>query len=103
LFFSDGDAFVGLLSVYGVFAAGYVARVVGGSLFGHIGDRFGRRRALLISALVMALATFAVGCLPTYEMIGVLAPVLFTVFRLFQGLSVGGESPFFAFHHRANP
>lgn len=91
LFFPDGDAFVGLLSVYGVFAAGYVARVAGGSLFGHIGDRFGRRRALLISALVMALATFAVGCLPTYGMIGVLAPVLFTIFRLFQGLSVGGE------------
>jgi len=91
LFFSDGGGFIGLLSVYGVFAAGYIARVAGGTLFGHIGDRFGRRRALLLSALVMALATFFVGCLPTFESIGVLAPVLFTIFRLLQGLSVGGE------------
>lgn len=91
LFFPEGNAMAGLLSVYGVFAAGYIARVAGGTVFGHIGDRFGRRRALLISALVMALATFATGCLPTYETIGLLAPVLFTIFRLFQGLSVGGE------------
>jgi MHS family proline/betaine transporter-like MFS transporter len=91
LFFPEADGFIGLLSVYGVFAAGYVARIAGGTLFGHIGDRFGRRRALLLSALVMALATFLVGCLPTYATFGVLAPVLFTILRLLQGLSVGGE------------
>ena len=91
LFFADGGGFVGLLAVYGVFAAGYLARVAGGTMLGHIGDRFGRRRALLLSALVMALATFLVGCLPTIQTIGIAAPVLFTVFRLLQGLSVGGE------------
>jgi MHS family proline/betaine transporter-like MFS transporter len=91
LFFPDGGGFISLLSVYGVFAAGYIARVAGGTLFGHIGDRFGRRRALLLSVLVMALATFFVGCLPTFESIGVIAPVFFTIFRLLQGISVGGE------------
>ena len=91
LFFSDSGGFTGLLSVYGVFAAGYIARVAGGTILGHIGDRFGRRRALLLSALVMALATFLVGCLPTIQTIGIAAPVLFTFFRLLQGLSVGGE------------
>jgi MHS family proline/betaine transporter-like MFS transporter len=91
LFFSDSGGFMGLLSVYGVFAAGYLARVAGGTILGHIGDRFGRRRALLLSALVMALATFLVGCLPTIQTIGIAAPVLFTFFRLLQGLSVGGE------------
>lgn len=91
LFFPDKGGFIGLLSVYGVFAAGYIARVAGGTLFGHIGDRFGRRSALLISAMVMALATFFVGCLPTFATLGVMAPVLFTIFRLLQGLSVGGE------------
>jgi len=91
LFFSDSGGFMGLLSVYGVFAAGYLARVAGGTILGHIGDRFGRRRALLLSALVMALATFLVGCLPTIQTIGIAAPVLFTIFRLLQGLSVGGE------------
>lgn len=91
LFFLNGGGFVALLSVYGVFAAGYLARVGGGAILGHIGDRFGRRRALLLSALVMALSTFLVGCLPTIGTIGVAAPVLFTVCRLLQGLSVGGE------------
>ena len=91
LFFPEAGGLVGLLSVYGVFAAGYVARVVGGTVFGHIGDKFGRRKALLVSALVMAVATFLVGCLPTYAAVGVAAPVLLTVFRLFQGLSAGGE------------
>lgn len=91
LFFPEGNGFVALLSVYGVFAAGYIARLAGGTVLGHIGDRFGRRRALLISVLVMAVATFLVGCLPTYATLGVFAPVLFTVFRLLQGVSVGGE------------
>lgn len=91
LFFSDGAGFAGLLAVYGVFAAGYLARVAGGTILGHIGDRFGRRRALLLSALVMALATCLVGCLPTFQTIGIAAPLLFTIFRLLQGLSVGGE------------
>jgi MHS family proline/betaine transporter-like MFS transporter len=77
--------------VFGVFAAGYVMRIAGGAWFGHVGDRLGRRRALLVSAVAMAIATSLVGCLPTYASAGLLAPLLFTVLRLVQGLSVGGE------------
>ncbi|MFM8983291.1 MAG: MFS transporter, partial [Spartobacteria bacterium] len=91
LFFPNADGFLGLLSVYGVFAAGYIARVAGGTIFGHVGDLVGRRSALLLSALVMAVATFLVGCLPTYASGGLAAPVLLTLFRLFQGVSAGGE------------
>jgi MHS family proline/betaine transporter-like MFS transporter len=91
LFFPHGSRLVALLSVFGVFAAGYVMRVVGGALFGHVGDRLGRRRALLLSAVAMAVATSLVGLLPTYATVGVLAPILFTALRLVQGLSVGGE------------
>lgn len=91
LFFPHGSRLVALLSVFGVFAAGYVMRLVGGALFGHVGDRLGRRRALLLSAVAMAVATSLVGCLPTYATAGLLAPVLFTALRLIQGLSVGGE------------
>ena len=91
LFFPSGNRLLALLSVFGVFAAGYVMRVLGGAAFGHVADRLGRRRALLLSAASMAVATALVGCLPTYATAGALAPVLFTTFRLIQGLSVGGE------------
>lgn len=91
LFFPHGSRLVALLSVFGVFAAGYVMRLLGGALFGHVGDRLGRRRALLLSAVAMAVATSLVGCLPTYATAGIVAPILFTVLRLVQGLSVGGE------------
>jgi MHS family proline/betaine transporter-like MFS transporter len=91
LFFPNGNRLLALLSVFGVFAAGYLMRVIGGAAFGHVADRLGRRRALLLSAASMAVATALVGCLPTYATAGVAAPVLFTIFRLVQGLSVGGE------------
>lgn len=91
LFFPHGNRLVALLSVFGVFAAGYVMRILGGAWFGHVGDRLGRRRALLLSAVAMAVATSLVGCLPTYATAGLVAPLLFTLLRLVQGLSVGGE------------
>ncbi|MDX2166270.1 MAG: MFS transporter [Deltaproteobacteria bacterium] len=91
LFFPAGNRQLALLSVFGVFAAGYVMRLIGGAAFGHVGDRLGRRRALLLSAATMAVATTAVGCLPTYASAGVAAPLLFTLLRLLQGVSVGGE------------
>jgi MHS family proline/betaine transporter-like MFS transporter len=91
VFFPHAGRLLALLSVFGVFAAGYLMRLVGGALFGHLGDRVGRRRALLLSAGTMAIATSLVGLLPSYAAVGVLAPILFTVFRLLQGLSVGGE------------
>src|SRR5215468_3876783 len=91
LFFPRSSRLAALLAVFGVFAAGYVMRLLGGAAFGHIADALGRRRALLLSAVAMALATALVGCLPTSAALGALAPVLFTLLRLVQGLSVGGE------------
>lgn len=91
LFFPPGDALSGLIESYGVFAAGYLMRPVGGVLFGWIGDRFGRKRALELSVLLMALPTTAMGLLPTYETVGLWAPVLLTLCRIVQGISIGGE------------
>lgn len=90
-FFPDSDAFVGLIAAFGVFAASFVMRPVGGVLFGHIGDRYGRRHALFISAAMMTVSTVAIGLLPTYAAIGAAAPLLLLLLRLLQGLSIGGE------------
>lgn len=91
LFFPEADPVVGLIATYGVFAAGFIARPVGAVLFGWIGDRYGRRTALTIAVLMMAIPTGCIGLLPTYEVIGIAAPVLLTIIRIFQGLSLGGE------------
>ena len=90
-FFPSSDAVVSLASAFGVFAAAFLMRPIGGALFGHVGDRFGRKRALLLSAGLMTIATVAIGLLPTYAMIGPAAPFLLLGLRLLQGLSVGGE------------
>ena len=91
LFFPGGDPVVSLLSTFAVFGVGFVMRPVGSILFGIYGDKHGRRKALSAVIFVMAIATFAMGLLPTYAQAGVLAPALLVVVRLFQGLSVGGE------------
>jgi MFS transporter, MHS family, proline/betaine transporter len=91
LFFPGGDAVVSLLSTFAVFGVGFVMRPVGSIVFGIYGDRYGRRKALSAVIFVMALATFAMGLLPTYAQAGILAPALLVVVRLFQGLSAGGE------------
>lgn len=91
LFFPAGDEFVQLLSVYGVFAAGFLIRPVGAVFFGWLGDRYGRRLSMVIAILMMAIPTGAIGLLPTYAEIGILAPVLLTLIRLLQGMSLGGE------------
>jgi len=91
LFFPSGDPVVSLLSTFAVFGVGFVMRPAGSILFGVYGDRHGRRKALSTVVFVMALATFAMGLLPTYGQLGVLAPALLVVVRLFQGLSAGGE------------
>lgn len=91
LFFSTGDPVSNLLATFAVFAVGFVIRPVGALFFGHIGDRFGRRRALVLSVGLMALCTTAIGLLPTYDNIGVAATVLLVLLRLLQGFSVGGE------------
>jgi MHS family proline/betaine transporter-like MFS transporter len=91
LFFPTADALASLIAVYGVFAVSFVVRPFGAALFGHIGDRLGRKRALELSVLLMAIPTFLLGLLPSYQTIGLAAPVLLTVLRILQGLSVGGE------------
>jgi MHS family proline/betaine transporter-like MFS transporter len=91
LFFPSDDKIASYLATFGVFAIGFVVRPIGGALFGHIGDRFGRRRALLFSGVIMCVPTALLGLLPTYQSVGVWAPVLLIVVRLVQGLAVGGE------------
>ena len=90
-FFPANDPVAGLINTFGVFAAGYLMRPIGGVLFGQIGDRLGRARALRLSVFVMAVPTTLIAFLPTHAQIGVFAPALLVVLRLAQGLSVGGE------------
>ncbi|MGH7215720.1 MAG: MFS transporter [Nitrospiraceae bacterium] len=91
LFFPSNSPSVSLISTFGVFSVGFLARPLGALLFGHWGDTLGRRNALAWSVLLMAIPTCVVGLLPTYEAIGVIAPIALTFCRFLQGLSVGGE------------
>jgi len=91
LFFPQSNHLISILSVFGVFAAGYVMRLGGGAFFGHIADHHGRRIALLTSATLMAITTALVGFLPVYATVGIGAPLLLVILRLIQGLSTGGE------------
>ncbi len=91
VFFPEQDPLVATLSAFLVFAMGFVARPLGAILFGHLGDRIGRKRTLIWTIVLMGLATGTVGLLPSYDTIGVLAPIILTVLRLLQGLSLGGE------------
>ncbi|MDQ0395901.1 MFS transporter [Labrys monachus] len=90
-FFPAHDPTVSLLASFGVFAVGFIARPLGGLVFGHIGDRRGRRAAVVASVLMMVVPTLLMGLLPTYETIGIAAPALLVALRLLQGLAVGGE------------
>ena len=90
-FFPSEDPVAQVLAAFGIFAAGFLMRPVGGALIGTIGDRLGRRAALTVSVAAMAIPTFLVGVLPDYQAIGIAAPILLTVLRMVQGLSVGGE------------
>ncbi|MGW3954899.1 MFS transporter [Streptomyces sp. NPDC004752] len=91
VFFPDSDPVVGLLSSFATFAAGFVARPVGAIVAGHFGDRGGRRNVLLATLLIMGVATFAIGLLPTYSQVGYAAPALLVLLRVVQGLALGGE------------
>ncbi|MGY1601286.1 MFS transporter [Geodermatophilus sp. SYSU D00815] len=91
LFFPEQDDFVGTLAAFATYAVGFFARPVGALVFGHFGDRLGRKKLLVISLLMMGGATFLIGLLPTYATVGVLAPVLLIVLRLVQGFALGGE------------
>ncbi|MGV9453396.1 MFS transporter [Streptomyces sp. NPDC003635] len=91
LFFPTFSPVAGTLAAFGTFGVGFVARPLGSVLFGHIGDRHGRRPVLVASLLLTGASTVAVGCVPTYDTIGVAAPVLLLVLRFLQGLGLGGE------------
>lgn len=90
-FFPTHDPVAALLASYGAFATGMIMRPVGGILFGNIGDRIGRKAALQLSVLLIAVPTLMIGLMPTYATIGLWAPILLIVLRMLQGLSVGGE------------
>jgi MHS family proline/betaine transporter-like MFS transporter len=91
LFFPSHDRIAALLGVYGGFAVGFAMRPIGAVVLGRVGDHQGRRYVLVLSVVLMGAATVAIGLLPSYEAIGVWAPVLLILIRLFQGFSVGGE------------
>ncbi len=91
LFFPSATGFYGTLAAFGSFAVGFFARPLGGALFGHIGDRIGRKKSLVITLLMMGTVTVLIGLLPTYASIGVWAPVLLVLLRIVQGVAVGGE------------
>ncbi|HEX8866994.1 MAG TPA: MFS transporter [Lentzea sp.] len=91
LFFPEATPIVGLLLSFSTFWAGFIARPIGGLVFGHVGDKFGRKPALVICLTLMAAATFLIGLLPTSGSIGVGAPVLLVLLRFLQGIAVGGQ------------
>jgi MFS transporter, MHS family, shikimate and dehydroshikimate transport protein len=91
LFFPSSDPLVGTIAAFGSFAFGYLSRPIGAVVFGHYGDRIGRKTMLILTLLIMGIATFLIGLLPTYDTIGVWAPILLLVLRFFQGIGLGGE------------
>ncbi|MCB1149730.1 MAG: MFS transporter, partial [Chlamydiia bacterium] len=91
LFFPEQSQTAGLLMTFAVFALGFLVRPLGGAFFGYLGDRFGRKNALSVSILMMTLPTLLIGITPTYATIGIAAPCLMILWRILQGLSVGGE------------
>jgi MFS family permease len=91
VFFPDSDPATGTLLSFATYGVGYVARPIGALFMGHLGDRHGRKRVLVLTVLMMGTATFLVGCLPTYDDIGIWAPILLVALRLMQGFSASGE------------
>jgi metabolite-proton symporter len=91
LFFPHSDPWVGTLEAFAIYAVGFVARPVGAAIFGHFGDRIGRKSTLIATLLLMGLATFAVALVPTYASVGIWGAVILTVLRFIQGVGVGGE------------
>jgi MHS family shikimate/dehydroshikimate transporter-like MFS transporter len=91
LFFSKFDPVTGTIAALGTYAAGFFARPIGAWLFGHYGDRIGRKTMLIVTMIITALGTFAIGLMPTYNQIGVWAPILLITLRVLQGIGLGGE------------
>jgi metabolite-proton symporter len=91
LYFPTGDPFISTMLAYTTFAVGFVARPLGGVIFGHFGDRIGRKSMLILTLMIMGIATFLIGLVPTYAQIGVWAPLILLFLRVLQGLGLGGE------------
>ncbi len=91
LFFPHSDPLIGVLEAFAIYFVGFVGRPIGAFIFGHYGDRMGRKAALIATLLITGLATFAVGFVPGYDKIGIWGAVLLTVIRIIQGIGVGGE------------
>ncbi len=91
LFFPNSDPLVGTLEAFGVYAVGFIARPIGAAIFGHYGDRIGRKATLIATLMLMGVATFLVALVPTYEQIGIWGAVILTILRFIQGVGVGGE------------
>src|SRR4051812_4607421 len=91
LFFPHSDPWVGTLEAFAIYAVGFIARPIGAAIFGHYGDRIGRKSTLIATLMLMGLATFAVALVPTYESIGIWGAVILTILRFIQGVGVGGE------------
>ena len=91
LFFPADNEFIAILGSFASFAIGFLARPLGAIIFGHIGDRLGRKKSLIITLMLMGIATTSVGLLPTFASVGVIAPILLMLLRILQGIAVGGE------------
>src|SRR3954449_13046125 len=91
IFFPQSDPLMGVLQSFGIFFIGFVGRPIGAAIFGHYGDRIGRKATLIVTLMITGAATVAVGLVPTYASIGIWGPILLTVIRLIQGIGVGGE------------
>jgi MFS transporter, MHS family, shikimate and dehydroshikimate transport protein len=91
LFFPLSDPALSTIAAFGTYAVGFLARPLGAAIFGHFGDRVGRKAMLAMTIIIMGLGTFLIGLLPTYDQIGVAAPILLVVLRLLQGIGIGGE------------
>ena len=91
LFFPSKDPMVGTIAALATFGVGYVARPIGSFFLGHLGDKYGRKKVLILTLILMGISTFLVGCLPTYQQVGIAAPILLVACRLLQGISAAGE------------
>ena len=92
-FFPSSNEFIAIIASYSIFVVGYIVRPLGGILFSHIGDEIGRKTVLIITMILMGVSSLGMGLLPTYAQIGLFAPALMLLFRLIQGLAIGGELP----------
>ncbi|ALC04530.1 sugar (and other) transporter family protein [Corynebacterium deserti GIMN1.010] len=91
LFFPAGDPYVATIAAFSTYAVGYISRPLGGIFFGRLGDKVGRKKVLVYTLLLIGIATFIIGLLPTYDQVGILAPILLVTLRFAQGVGVGGE------------